>query len=231
VPLLEISNVYRKIAHAAMRAGRHPGDIKLIAVTKGVSPGRIMEAVNAGQRIFGESRVQEADKKISNLKSQISDTEIEWHMIGHLQRNKAKEAVRLFDLIHSIDSLRLMEALNKEAGRAGKAQRVLVEVKLSTEEAKHGIEKDELMALIKAGEGMENIKIDGLMTIPPYSDKPEDARPYYGELRELRDSLDKDGYSLPELSMGMTADFEVAIEEGSTMVRVGTAIFGEREKE
>ena len=211
-----------------MRAGRHPGDIKLIAVTKGVSPGRIMEAVNAGQRIFGESRVQEADKKISNLKSQISDTEIEWHMIGHLQRNKAKEAVRLFDLIHSIDSLRLMEALNKEAGRAGKAQRVLVEVKLSTEEAKHGIEKDELMALIKAGEGMENIKIDGLMTIPPYSDKPEDARPYYGELRELRDSLDKDGYSLPELSMGMTADFEVAIEEGSTMVRIGTAIFEER---
>ena len=237
--LLEnISTVYKRMSDAAMRAGRGPEEVKLIAVTKTVSIEQIREAVGAGLRIFGENRVQEAKEKISNLKSfasgepvrggQISNVNIEWHLIGHLQRNKAKYAVRLFDLIHSVDSQGLAEELNRHAEKTGKVQDVLLEVKLSREESKHGVSGEELMGLLERVSDMKHLKLKGLMTIPPFFEDPGDARPYFRELRELRDRARERGFFLPELSMGMSHDFEVAIEEGATMVRIGTAIFGER---
>jgi len=218
-----ITSIMKRISHAAMRTGRDPASVTLVAVTKGVGAERLKEAVEAGLRVFGESRVKEAEEKISNLEFEISNSRICWHMIGHLQRNKAKQAVRLFELIHSVDSVELMGLLNKYASEAGKVQRVLIEVKLSHEEAKHGVEKGKLKGLIKEAESMRNMRVEGLMTIPPYSDDPEKSRPYFKELKRLRDE-----YGLKELSMGMTNDFEIAVEEGATMVRVGTAIFGER---
>jgi len=220
-----IKNIYRRISHAAMRVERDPCDVKLIAVTKTVDTERIKEAIDWGLRIFGESRVQEAKEKISNFKFQISNSRIEWHLIGHLQKNKAKTAVQLFDLIHSIDSRGLTEELNNHAEKAGKIQRVLIQVKLSEEETKHGAGKEDVMNLIDAVMKMKNLKLEGLMTMPPYFDNPEMARPYFRDLRELRDNAKRLGYKLPELSMGMTNDFEIAIEEGATMVRIGTGIF------
>ncbi|MDI6890503.1 MAG: YggS family pyridoxal phosphate-dependent enzyme [Thermodesulfovibrionales bacterium] len=227
-----IKTIYRQISHAAMGAGREPGDVKLIAITKTVDARRIKEAIDWGLRIFGESRVQEAKVKIEEF-SRLSTIDyrlptISWHLVGHLQKNKAKTAVQLFDLIHSLDSIELAEELDKHAERAGKFQRVLIQVKLSEEETKHGVPKEGLADLIEVVAEMKNLKIEGLMTIPPFFDDPEMAKPYFRELRELRDNAVKSGYELPELSMGMTHDFEIAIEEGATMVRIGTAIFGER---
>ncbi|MBI4689970.1 MAG: YggS family pyridoxal phosphate-dependent enzyme [Nitrospirae bacterium] len=233
LPLLEnIGNVYKRMSHAAMRAGRNPEDIKLIAVTKTVDIVRITQAVDAGLRIFGESRVQESQKKISHFAFRIPNCKIEWHLIGHLQKNKAKTAIELFDMIQSIDSLELAETLNKHAEKMGKTQRILLQVKLSDETTKHGILKENLISLIRQVIKLKNLDLRGLMTIPPYFENPENARPYFRELRELRDNINElrvTGYALRELSMGMTNDFEVAIEEGATMVRIGTAIFGERE--
>lgn len=237
VLLENIKNIYRKISYAAMRAGRNPHDVKLVAITKTVGFERIKEAIDLGLRTFGESRVQEAEEKISNLKSQINPPlppfnkggvgglGIEWHMIGYLQRNKANTAVKLFDLIHSLDSIRLAEELNKHAERNSKIQRVLIQVKLSEEETKHGIARENLIELIKAVSEMKNLKLEGLMTMPPFFDNPEMAMPFFRELRGLRDNAEKLGYKLPELSMGMTNDFEIAIEEGATIVRIGTGIF------
>jgi pyridoxal phosphate enzyme (YggS family) len=242
VLLDNIKNVYRKISYAAIRSDRSPFDVKLVAVTKTIAVDKIAEAVELGLRVFGENRVQEAEGKISDLKSRLNPPlppfnkggwggfEIEWHLIGYLQRNKAKRAVQLFDLIHSLDSTGLAEELNKHAEREGKIQRVLIQVKLSEEETKHGVPKEGLMNLIKKVSEMKHLKLEGLMTMPPFFDKAEMARPFFRELRELRDDAGKSGYQLPELSMGMTNDFEAAIEEGATMVRVGTAIFGERIK-
>jgi len=223
-----IKNVYRKISSAAIRSGRNPFDVTLVAVTKTVDAGRIKEAVGLGLRVFGENRVQEAQKKIEQCKEECADCQVEWHMIGHLQKNKAKTAVRLFDLIHSIDSIGLAEEVNTCASKENKVQKVLIEVKLSEEETKQGVGKENLMGLIRAAATMKNLKLTGLMTIPPFFDDPEMARPFFRELRKLRDNAEKNGYALPELSMGMTNDFEVAILEGATMVRIGTGIFGER---
>ena len=220
-----IKTIYRRISHAAMRVERHPGDVKLVAVTKTVDTERIKEAIDWGLRIFGESRVQEAKEKISNLKSQISNSRIEWHLVGHLQKNKAKIAVQLFDLIHCLDSIGLAAELNKHAESAEKIQRVLVQVKLSEEKIKHGIPKEDLKRLLDAIAEMKNLELEGLMTMTPFFDNPEMARSYFRELRDLRDKAEKSGYKLPELSMGMTHDFEIAIEEGATMVRIGTGIF------
>jgi pyridoxal phosphate enzyme (YggS family) len=223
--LNNVSAIFKKMSYAAMRAGRNPEDVRLIAVTKTVGIETIKEAVEIGLRMFGENRVQEAKDKISNLKSQISNTMIEWHLIGHLQKNKAKYAVNLFDLIHTVDSVGLAEELNKQAEKAGKIQRVLVQVKLSEEEAKQGASEEEMMPLLAVIKHLSNLKIEGLMTMPPFFEDPEMARPYFRRLRELRDEAEKRGFSLPELSMGMSNDFEVAIEEGATLVRIGTAIF------
>jgi len=226
--LEKIKNIYRKISSAAIRSGRNPFDVKLIAVTKTVDTERIKEAIGLGLRVFGENRVQEAKEKISNLSYHVPDCKLEWHMIGHLQKNKTKAAVRLFDVIHSLDSAGLAEELNAYAEKEGKIQRVIIEVKLSGEETKYGVSKKDLMDLIKVVSGMKNLKLEGLMTLPPFFDEPETARPFFRELRELRDKAESRGYRLPELSMGMTNDFEFAILEGATMVRIGTGIFGER---
>ncbi|HYA26927.1 MAG TPA: YggS family pyridoxal phosphate-dependent enzyme [Thermodesulfovibrionales bacterium] len=228
--LLEnISNVFKRVSSAAMRSGRSPEEVKLIAVTKTVEVIRIREAIDAGLRIFGENRVQEFQKKMTGDVLRPLSEKVEWHLIGHLQRNKAKFAVRLFDLVHSVDSCELAKELNSCAEKIGKVQEALVEVKLSHEQSKHGIMKNELIELLKDVVEMRNLNVRGLMTVPPFAENPEKARPYFRELRVLRDEAALKGFSLPELSMGMSNDFEVAIEEGATMVRIGRAIFGERE--
>ncbi|MFN3395293.1 MAG: YggS family pyridoxal phosphate-dependent enzyme [Thermodesulfovibrionales bacterium] len=229
-----IKTVYRRICHASMRAGRNPEEVKLVAVTKTVDVEKIMEAINAGLRVFGENRVQEAQKKIHDMRARIQDSKIEWHLIGYLQRNKAKYAVQLFDLIHSVDSIGLAEELNRQAEKIGKTQRILIQVKLSEEETKHGINEEDLISLIERIKSLKNLRLEGFMTIPPYFEDPEMVRPYFRRLRELRDAINSSHitrHPLQELSMGMSHDFEVAIEEGATMVRIGTAIFGERRKE
>ncbi len=223
-----ISSVFKRLSHAAMRAGRSPEDIKLIAVTKTVPVEGIKEAINAGLRTFGENRVQEAKDKISILKSMISDSKIEWHLVGHLQKNKVKYAVELFDCIQSVDSIELAEIINKQAEKTGEMQEIMLQVKLADEPSKSGILKDNLMDILSRVSDMKHLRIQGLMTIPPFFDDPELSRPYFRQLRELKAKADDLGFSLPELSMGMTNDFETAIEEGATMVRIGTAIFGER---
>jgi pyridoxal phosphate enzyme (YggS family) len=227
--LLEnIKNIYRKISSTAIRSGRSPFDVKLIAVTKTVDFKRIKEAISLGLRVFGENKVQEAQKKISDCRLQCADCNVEWHLIGHLQKNKAKRAVQFFDVIQTVDSIGLAELLNKFAEKEEKTQRILIQVKLSEEETKYGVPRKNLTDLIDAVSGLKNLKLEGLMTMPPFFDDPKKARPYFRELRELRDEAEKVGYKLPELSMGMTNDFEIAILEGATMVRIGTAIFGER---
>lgn len=223
-----LKTVREKISRSAAKAGRNPQDIKLIAVIKTVALPEIIEAVKAGVTILGENRVQEAQKKVASFKLQLSSENIEWHLIGHLQKNKAKIAVQMFDLIQAIDSIELADAVNKQARKMNKAQRVLLQVKLSDEATKHGVSEKDIMKLLEAASNMQNLKVEGLMTIPPFFDDPEKARPYFKKLRDLRDEAGKKGYNLPELSMGMSNDFEAAIEEGATMVRIGTAIFGER---
>ena len=220
-----LRSVEERIAKAAERAGRDPSEITLVAVSKTVEPERIRQAVGAGVQVLGENRVQEARDKIKEL-GRIA----QWHMIGHLQKNKAKYVAELFDMLHSLDDLPLLDALCKRLEKLGKeAFPTLIEVKLSPEETKHGCDPRELLALAKEASSRPQVKLLGLMTIAPYSEDPEVARPCFRRLRELRDELqDSLGVALPHLSMGMSGDFEVAIEEGSTMVRIGTAIFGER---
>lgn len=227
----KINTVYRRISHAAMRAGRDPHGVRLVAVSKMVDVGLVRQAVEAGLRDFGENRVQEGRDKVLRLRNEIPGSPVTWHLIGHLQKNKAGTAVELFDLIHSVDSPQLVELINRKAESAGKEQRILIQVKLSDEESKYGITKDNMLPLLELINGMSNVKAEGLMTIPPFFDNPEVVRPYFRRLRELRDFAEEEGFMLPELSMGMSNDFEIAIEEGATIVRVGSAIFGEREKE
>ena len=223
-----LKEIYRKMAHAAMKAGREPSEVKLIAVTKNVHIDLIREAVDIGLREFGENRVQEAQKKVKSDELRGMPERIHWHLIGYLQKNKVKTAVGLFDLIHSVDSLELAEEIDSQAAKIGKVQRILLQVKLSAEETKHGMAENDVHDLIGEITGLRNVKLEGLMTIPPFFDDPERARPYFRKLSELRKEAEKEGFGLPELSMGMSNDFEVAVEEGATMVRVGTAIFGER---
>jgi pyridoxal phosphate enzyme (YggS family) len=174
--------------------------------------------------VFGENKVQEARAKIPQ-----TGESLRWDMIGHLQTNKAREAVQLFELIHSVDSLRLAQALDNEAAKLGKHQRVLLEVNVSGEKSKFGIRPDDLAGLLQSINALPHTLVEGLMTMAPYSDDPEKSRPYFQNLRRLRDEASAStGIPLPHLSMGMTGDFEVAIEEGATLVRIGTAIFGER---
>jgi pyridoxal phosphate enzyme (YggS family) len=214
------SDIVRRIGLAAERAGREPSEVRLIAVTKTIAPETIKEALGAGLRTFGENRVQEALAKARELQG----LGIEWHMIGHLQKNKAKAAVGIFEMIHSVDSIGLMELLDSHARRLGKVQKALIQVKLAPEDiSKHGTGEKEVRGLLRAADGMKNLRVEGLMTMPPFFDDPERARPYFKMLKTLADE-----YGLKELSMGMTGDFEVAVEEGATMVRIGSAIFGER---
>jgi PLP dependent protein len=227
-----IAQTRERISQAARRAGRDPGSVVLMAVSKTVEPERIRQAYDAGIRIFGENRVQEFTEKAEALKAL---TEAEWHLIGHLQSNKARKAVELFHAVDSVDSLRLAQKLDQAAQQAGKILRVLIEINVGDEENKSGVAGDspELEELLQSAQSLEHLQVCGLMTIPPYTEDPQGARPYFCKLRELRDSIAARG--LPKvgvdvLSMGMSHDFEVAVEEGSTCVRVGTAIFGGRPK-
>lgn len=225
-----ISHVHDRIAVAARRAGRNPQEIALLAVSKTFPAGHIRQAYEAGMRIFGENRVQEFATKAEAVREL---REAQWHMIGHLQTNKAAKAVELFSAVDSVDSLKLAEKLNVAAQKIGKKLAVLIELNLGGEEAKSGIapDKPELEQILEAAPQLEHLAIHGLMTIPPISEDPQQARPYFRKLRELRDKIGArklPGINMDTLSMGMSHDFEVAIDEGSTCVRVGTAIFGER---
>jgi pyridoxal phosphate enzyme (YggS family) len=234
-----IKNIYKRIAHAAMRAGRDPHDVRLIAVTKNVEADVVVKALEIGLRDFGENRVQEFREKLSDVRNLLAvppggsfkGYRPRWHLIGHLQKNKAKMAIELFDLIHSVDSEELAEIVNRLAEKINKKQRILIQVKLSDEESKYGILQEKVLVLLNRLREMRHLKVEGLMTIPPFFEDPEKVRPYFRELKAIRDNAGAMGFSLRELSMGMSNDFEVAIEEGATMVRVGTAIFGERKKE
>jgi pyridoxal phosphate enzyme (YggS family) len=233
MPLGEnIAAVRERIDAAARRAGRSPSDVALMGVTKTHAPSLIRGAYAAGLRLFGENRVQEFAAKVSG----VADlAEAQWHMIGHLQTNKAAKAAELFGAVDSVDSVRLADKLNASASARGKKLSVLIEVNVGGEAAKSGIAPDsrELEELLLAAPRYEALEFRGLMTVPPFTEDPEGARSYFRTLRELRDAIATrklPTIRLDVLSMGMSHDFEVAIEEGSTCVRVGTAIFGERKK-
>ena len=218
--------VMDRIASATKRAGRDPSSVRLVVVTKTVGHDRISEAVSAGAAVLGENRVQEAKEKIEALGKIAS-----WHLIGHLQTNKAKYAVKLFELIHSVDNIELAAEIDKQAAKIGKVQDILVEVNIAGETAKAGVVITGAPGLVREAAKLRNISVKGLMTMPPYSENPEDSRPYFKKLRELAEVIAKENIpnvSMQELSMGMSGDFEVAVEEGATLVRVGTAIFGSR---
>jgi PLP dependent protein len=225
-----VAKVRERIATAARRAKRTPEEITLMAVSKTVEPERIREAYAADVRVFGENRVQEFEEKAGALAALGG---CEWHLVGHLQSNKAGKAAELFDGVESLDSLRLAEKLNAAAAELNRKLKILIEVNVGGEAAKSGVAPDspELQGILRAAPQLYALQISGLMAIPPFTDDPEGARPYFRQLRELRDQIAR--RKLPQvqmavLSMGMTHDFEVAIEEGATRVRIGTAIFGPR---
>ena len=226
--------VTERIERAARKAGRDPKEINLVAVSKTVEVARIKEAIEAGVSILGENYIQEAQKKIEEI-GRPACTErfgegrpLSWHFIGHLQSNKAKNAIRLFDMIHSLDSHPLAEELNHRAEQANRVINVMIEVNLSKETTKFGTDEDRVLNLAGKIQTFQHLSLEGLMTMPPYFDSPEMSRPYYIALRELKERMVEEGIPMKELSMGMSHDFEIAIEEGATYVRVGTAIFGLR---
>jgi pyridoxal phosphate enzyme (YggS family) len=221
-----VARVRERMEAAARRAGRDPRKTRLVAVSKTVDPDRIREALEAGVDSLGENYVQEAQKKIEELGHKAA-----WHFIGHLQTNKAKAAVRLFDVVHSVDSLRLAEELNRVAGQQKKVLPVLLQINLGRETTKFGALQDETFRLLEQMGPLPGISVKGLMAMPPFFDNPEESRPYFRALRELAGAVSRRkiaGVSMEELSMGMSNDFETAVEEGATLVRVGTAIFGAR---
>ncbi|NVL91169.1 MAG: YggS family pyridoxal phosphate-dependent enzyme [Desulfobacterales bacterium] len=219
--------VRERIEATALACGRDPKTVKLVAVSKTVSVDPIRAAIKAGVTVLGENYVQEAREKIEAL----NEEKISWHLVGHLQSNKAKYAVKLFDLIHSVDSLKLAKELNRRANALGKVQDILIQVNISDEETKSGVETEQAIKLVREISLLENIAICGLMTMPPYFNAPDKVRPYFRALGSLQGLIrDKaiPNVRMDELSMGMTGDFEAAVEEGATLVRIGTAIFGER---
>lgn len=221
-----VERIRERIAEAALRRGRDPSGVRLMAVTKTVDDSRIGEALAAGVDILGENYVQEAKRKIETL-----GRKVEWHFIGHLQSNKARHAVCLFDLIHSVDRLGLAAELDRRSDRAGVVTPVLIQVSLGGEETKGGVSPEDALALVREVAAMKHLSIRGLMTMPPWFDDPEEARPFFRALREMGERVRESGIpgvSMEELSMGMTQDYEVAVEEGATIVRVGRALFGER---
>jgi pyridoxal phosphate enzyme (YggS family) len=225
-----LAEVRGRITAAARSAGRDPATVRLIAVSKTFPVHLIREAWAAGQRDFGENRVQEGLQKIS----ESTDLEIRWHLLGHLQTNKARKAGLAFATIHGVDSVELVHKLDATAGEAGRSLELLIQVDLAGEATKHGVPPDEVPRLLDAAAAFRAAQIVGLMTLPPIPETPEDSRSYFHKLRDLRDEWLTSGVPaamLRELSMGMSGDFEVAVQEGATMVRVGTAIFGSRHVE
>lgn len=226
-----IETINQRIAAACQRAGRDFFEVTLVAVSKTVEPARIRQAIEAGVRVLGENRVQEAAGKISELANLVAEQNVAWHLIGHLQSNKVRRAVELFSTIQSVDSFKLAERLNAIASESGKHLPVFVEVNLGAEDSKAGVEPDEVLPLCEQVATLPALELRGLMTVPPFLDDPNDVRPFFRRLRALRDQARQAGIvgnEFNELSMGMSHDFEVAIEEGATFVRIGTALFGER---
>lgn len=221
-----LENVKDRINKAALTSSRDPESIHLVTVSKTIPANRVKKAIEAGVTILGENYVQEARNKFNIL----GTYPVSWHFIGHLQSNKAKYAVRLFDLIHTVDTLKLARELDKQAKKINKIQDVLIQINISNEPSKSGSDIKNAVNLIEDVVFFENLSVKGMMAMPPFFNNPEKARPYFIALRNLRDQIQKTfpGVVLNELSMGMTGDFEVAIEEGATLVRIGTAIFGER---
>ena len=222
-----IARVRERMAAASYRAGRQPEDIRLVAVSKNVAPALIRRAYEAGLRDFGENRVQEAAAK----RSALSDLTCVWHLIGHLQTNKATTARELFHWVHSVDSARVAQKLDQAAVSGGDRLHVLVQVRLGDEPTKSGVPESEVLRLVEEVIALDTLELRGLMAIPPFFEDPEQVRPFFRRLRELARTAESAGLPkghLPELSMGMSHDFEAAIEEGATIIRVGTAIFGKR---
>ncbi len=222
-----VKNIQERMAAACQHAGRRPEEVKLVAISKTFPPERIREAYDAGLREFGENRVQEAEAK----RPALVDLDITWHLVGHLQTNKAKTARELFQWVHSVDSLRLAQKLHQAASSAGVRLRVLIEVNLAGETSKSGVAADGVAQLAEEISHLESLELRGLMTIPPLLENPDEVRPYFRRLRELAQKVAErriPSIATAELSMGMTHDFEVAIEEGATIIRVGTGIFGAR---
>jgi pyridoxal phosphate enzyme (YggS family) len=216
--------VRERIAAACARAGHEPNSVALLAVTKSHSPETVSEAARAGLTLFGENKVQEAKAKIP-----LCPGRLRWQMIGHLQSNKCRDAVELFEMIQSVDSLPLAQEINRRAEQASKRMPILLEVNLAGEASKFGYRPEQLLAELLQLNALKRLEIQGLMTVPPWSPDPEQARPVFRGLRELKARCEELlGAPLPHLSMGMSGDFEVAIEEGATIVRIGTALFGER---
>jgi len=221
-----LKTVQKRIAEAASRAGRDPSSVTLLAVTKGQGPEVVQEAARLGLTLFGENKVQEAKAKIP-----LCPGRLRWHMIGHLQSNKVRDALRLFEVIEGVDSLCLAQDINRRAEQAAKTIPILLEVNVVGEASKFGYPPDRLLSEFAEINRLPRLEVHGLMTIPPWSPVPEKVRPVFRRLRRLKDECEQIlGAPLPHLSMGMTGDFEVAIEEGSTIVRIGTALFGERRK-
>jgi hypothetical protein len=222
-----LRQIKANIATAANKAGRDPQTVKLVAVSKYVPIERIQEAVDAGQRLFGENYLQEAAEKIERLQGDIS-----WHFIGHLQSNKAKQAASLFPMVETVDRLKIARALDNQASQLGKELSILIQVNVGREAQKSGVLPEEAPTLLRTIQAETNLKVCGLMTMPPFFDAPEKSRPFFRQLKELADELASKRLftdnSHVELSMGMSGDYEVAIEEGATIVRVGTALFGSR---
>jgi pyridoxal phosphate enzyme (YggS family) len=222
----QIEIIRQRIAAAARTSGRPASDVRLMAVTKTVDDQRIMQAIDAGVDMIGENYVQEARRKI-----ELMGKSVQWHLIGHLQINKAKYAVRLFDMIHSLDRIELARELDRRSGTAGVLTKVLIEVNISGEETKRGVAPRNALPLIREVSTLENLSVQGLMTMPPWFDDPQAARPFFVALRELRERVAAENLprvQMRELSMGMSQDYEVAVEEGATIVRIGRSIFGER---
>jgi pyridoxal phosphate enzyme (YggS family) len=216
--------IRRRIGEACARAKRNPADVQLLAVTKGHGPDTIAAAADVGQSLFGENKVQEAKAKIP-----LCPGRLRWHMIGHLQSNKCRDAVQLFDMLEGVDSLALATEINKQAERLAKTMPILLEVNVAGESSKFGYKPDALLTEFMQINALPKIEIHGLMTVPPYSPNPERSREYFRQLRALKTKCEEIlGAPLPHLSMGMSADFEIAIEEGATIVRIGTALFGPR---
>jgi len=221
-----IRNIWLRIEKAAEKTGRNKEDVKLVAVTKTIEVDRIREGISCGIQIIGENRVQEAESKFDKITEKV-----EKHLVGHLQTNKAKKAVELFDFIQSVDSQRIAQEISRRASQMGKVMDVLVEINTSGEETKFGINPEEALSFIKSISDLPGIKVRGVMTIGLFSDNPEDTRPCFKKLKAIFDQLKSENIPYVEmkyLSMGMTSDFEVAIQEGSNMVRIGTGIFGPR---
>ena len=219
-------SIHQRIRAACERSGREPSAITLLAVSKGMPPERIREAADAGQGLFGENKVQEAKAKIP-----LCPGRLRWHLIGHLQSNKCRDAVHFFEMIHSVDSLSLAGEIHKWADKQAKTMPVLLEVNLAGESTKFGFKPDQVLADLAAINALPKLEIHGLMTIAPWTQEPEKVRPIFRQLRELKARCeDQLGAPLPHLSMGMSGDFEIAVEEGATIIRVGTSLFGPRSR-